>query len=50
MGCDLVILLIREGFVGGIGGREKTFVSEMQIEKYEMYMGFIMFAGAIFGH
>ena len=25
MGCDLVILLIREGFVGGFEGREKIF-------------------------
>ena len=31
---DLVIYLIREGFVGGFGGREKSFVSEMQTEKY----------------
>ena len=33
--ADLVIYLIREGFVGDFGGREKIiFVSEMQIEKY----------------
>ena len=25
VGCDLVIFLIREGFVGGFGGREKIF-------------------------
>ena len=30
VGCDLVIFLIREGFVGGFGGREKIFNSEMQ--------------------
>ena len=34
MGCDLVVLLIREGLVGGFGEREKSFVSEIQIEKY----------------
>ena len=34
-GADLVIYLLREGFVGGFGGSEKIFfVSEMQIEKY----------------
>ena len=33
-GVDLVIYLIREGFVGGYGGGKKSFVSEMQIEKY----------------
>ena len=33
-GVDLVTYLIREGFVGGFGGREKNFVSEIQIEKY----------------
>ena len=32
VGCDLVIFLIREGFVGGFGGREKFFVSERQRE------------------
>ena len=25
VGCDLVIFLIRKGFVGGFGGREKIF-------------------------
>ena len=33
-GVDLVTYLIRVGCVGGYGGREKCFVSEMQIEKY----------------
>ena len=33
-GVDLVTYLIREGLAGGYGGREKSFVSEMQIEKY----------------
>ena len=48
VGCDLVIFLIREGFVGGFVGREKIFVSEMQREKYQMYMGFICLLGPFF--
>ena len=34
VGYDLVIFLIREGFVGGFGERGKFFVSEMKIDKY----------------
>ena len=33
-GANLVMFLIREGFVGGFGGGKKSFVLEMQIEKY----------------
>ena len=35
--CDLVTYLIRVGCVVGYGGREKSFVSEMQIEKYYVH-------------
>ena len=35
--------------MGGFGGGgKKSFVSEIQIEKYYMYMGFILFAGPVF--
>ena len=34
-GVDLVIYLIRKGFVGGFGGREKSFLfQKCKIEKY----------------
>ena len=33
-GANLVMFLIREGFVGGFGGGKKAFILEMQIEKY----------------
>ena len=33
-GVYLVTYLIREGFVGAFGEREKSFLPEIQIEKY----------------
>ena len=50
VGCNLVIFLIREGFVGGFVGREKIFCCRNANRKILNVYGIHLFAGAIFSH
>ena len=41
VGSDLDLFQSGKGFWKVVGGGKKSFVSEMQIEKYKMYVGVI---------